>query len=113
MIAGLLVAAPLAAVRADGKAAPSAPAKAAQSSAAASGKPLDLKAPAISRVFTPGELAALMARPDEPDQDVETTVAVEGDMHDRINVPSGIMSLPWALRHPAQAWRIFVPAPAR
>jgi hypothetical protein len=104
----LLAAAPLTAVRADNAATPKA-----ESSQGTAKKSLDLKAPAINRVFTRDEIAAYMAKPDEVDQDVVTTVDVEGDMHERVNVPSGIMSLPWAIRHPTQAWRIFAPSPSQ
>jgi hypothetical protein len=66
---------------------------------------LDLKAPDIRRVVPEVELR----QPDEP-QEVQQ-VQVESTRPDEIYAPAGIASLPWAVMHPTQAWRIFMPVP--
>lgn len=116
IIAAVLSAAPLTAVYADDATSANAPTKAAApaqgKSAAAPAKPLDLRPPALNRVFTRNEMASLMAKPDDVAEDVVTTVDVEGDYRERIVVPNGLWSIPWAIRHPKHAWRLFVPQPS-
>jgi hypothetical protein len=73
---------------------------------------LDLRAPAIASVVPQSELQAVLPDPDEPKYD-EPLVKVEGERGVPVNVPVGIMSLPWAVRHPTQLWRIFLPSPSR
>jgi hypothetical protein len=73
---------------------------------------LDLRAPAITSIVPQSELQAPLTDPDEPKYD-EPLVKVEGERGVPVNVPVGIMSLPWAVRHPSQAWRIFLPSPSR
>jgi hypothetical protein len=117
IIAAVLSAVPLTAVYADDTASANASSKAAAptqgKSAATSHKPLDLRAPALNRVFTRNEIASLMAKPEDVAEDVVTTVDVEGDSRDRIVVPDGLWSIPWAVRHPTQAWRLFLPQPSK
>jgi hypothetical protein len=69
-------------------------------------KSLDLKAPDIRRVAPP----MLLAEPDEPVDIEEQQVHVQGTRPE-VYVPGGIASLPWAVVHPTQAWRIFLPVP--
>jgi hypothetical protein len=78
----------------------------------AQGSRLDLRAPAITSVLPQSELQAVLPDPDEPKYD-EPLVKVEGERGVPVSVPVGIMSLPWAVRHPSQAWRIFLPSPSR
>jgi hypothetical protein len=73
---------------------------------------LDLRAPAIASVVPQSELQAVLPDPDEPKYD-EPLVKVEGERGVPVSVPVGIMSLPWAVRHPTQLWRIFLPSPSR
>jgi hypothetical protein len=68
---------------------------------------LDLKAPDIRRVVPAIQLHA----PDEPVDIEEQQVQVEGTRPE-VYVPGGLASLPWAVMHPTQAWRIFVPVPS-
>jgi hypothetical protein len=68
---------------------------------------LDLKAPDVRRV-APATLYA--ASTDEPVEIEEQQVQVEGTRPE-VYVPGGLASLPWAVMHPAQAWRIFMPVP--
>jgi len=69
---------------------------------------LDLKAPDIRRVMSEVELRQPVEEPTEIEQ---TQVQVEGSRPE-VYVPGGIASLPWAVMHPTQAWRIFLPVPA-
>jgi len=68
---------------------------------------LDLKAPDVRRV-APATLYA--ASTDEPVEIDEQQVQVEGTRPE-VYVPGGLASLPWAVMHPTQAWRIFMPVP--
>ncbi len=67
---------------------------------------LNLKAPDIRRVVPAIQLHA----PDESADLEEQQVQVEGTRPE-VYVPPGIASLPWAVMHPTQAWRIFMPVP--
>jgi hypothetical protein len=67
---------------------------------------LDLKAPDIRRVVPAIQLHA----PEEPVDIEEQQVQVEGTRPE-VYVPGGIASLPWAVMHPTQAWRILMPVP--
>jgi hypothetical protein len=67
---------------------------------------LDLKAPDVRRVAP----ATLYASVDEPVDIEEQQVQVEGTRPE-VYVPGGLASLPWAVMHPTQAWRIFMPVP--
>lgn len=69
---------------------------------------LDLKAPDIRRVVPEVQLHA----PAEETVEIEEQqVQIEGTRPE-VYVPGGIASLPWAVMHPTQAWRIFLPVPA-
>ena len=70
-----------------------------------SAKTLDLRAPDIRQLVPEAELRQ---RLDEPEEVRETEVQVEG-VRPEIYVPGGLASLPWAVMHPTQAWRIFLP----
>jgi hypothetical protein len=78
------------------------------STAGPSAKTLDLRAPDIRQLVPEAELRQ---RLDEPEEVRETEqVEVEG-VRPEIYVPGGLASLPWAVMHPTQAWRIFLPVP--
>lgn len=68
---------------------------------------LDLKAPDVRRIVPETELHAPL---DEPVDIEENQVQVQGSRPE-VYVPGGIASLPWAVMHPTQAWRIFLPVP--
>jgi hypothetical protein len=71
-------------------------------------RPLDLKAPDIRHVVAEVQLQEPL---DEPQEQLEQEqVQVKGSRPE-IDLPIGIASLPWAVMHPAQAWRIFLPVP--
>jgi hypothetical protein len=68
---------------------------------------LDLKAPDIRRLVPEVELREPLQDPAE----IEVQqVQVEGSRPE-VYVPGGIASLPWAVMHPTQAWRILLPVP--
>ena len=103
--AGLALAA--AAARADEAAATTA-----TTAAAAPAKPLDLKPPRITELYSSEQLEAML---DKMEAQHLEGVEVEGE---RIPTPKftpdiwpGIAAPFWALLHPTQAWRIFGPIP--
>jgi hypothetical protein len=67
---------------------------------------LDLKAPDVRRVAPETQWSPPLTEPEIEEQQVQ----VEGTRPE-VYVPSGIASLPWAVMHPTQAWRIFLPVP--
>lgn len=72
-------------------------------------KPLDLRIGDLRKYMTPEEFRALSAPPDE-----SNTVVVKADapllpMKSQLDVPGGIAAPFWALAHPTQAWRLFLP----
>jgi hypothetical protein len=92
---------------ADDVAAPNTPAQ-----PAASAKPLDLRPPEITKLYTSQQLEELMAKIDKGNIE---EIEVQGA---RVPAPTftpqvwpGIAAPFWALLHPTQAWRIFMPLP--
>jgi hypothetical protein len=76
----------------------------------ASAMPLDLRAPDIRRLVPETELKERL--PDEYEMhEQQEQVQVEGTRPE-VHVPGGLMTLPWAVMHPTQAWRIFLPVPS-
>lgn len=82
-------------------------------------KPLDLKLPDITQLFTQEQINRILSGIRDPDTIEE--VEVEG-LRRRAPLPntpvissplvsSGIFSPFWALAHPTQAWRILAPIP--
>jgi hypothetical protein len=69
-----------------------------------------LRARDIRRIVPEVELRALLPDPYEM-HEAQEQVQVEGTRPE-IYVPAGLMTLPWAVMHPTQAWRIFLPVPA-
>ena len=68
---------------------------------------LDLKAPDIRRVVSEATLNEPL--PDEYElRQEQEQVEVEGTRPE-VYVPGGLMTIPWAVMHPTQAWRIFLP----
>ncbi|HEY7641023.1 MAG TPA: hypothetical protein VH814_14955 [Steroidobacteraceae bacterium] len=80
--------------------------------APAPAKPLDLRPPEITKLYTSRQLAELL---DKIEQDNIEEVEVEGEREHRPvftpRVWPGIGAPFWALFHPTQAWRIFAPIP--
>jgi hypothetical protein len=70
---------------------------------------LDLRAPAITRVFSEAELQQKLEEPEEQIHE-QATVQVQGERQ-ITPVSVGLMAIPWAIVHPTQAWRIFMPVP--
>jgi hypothetical protein len=68
---------------------------------------LDLHAPDIRRVVSESELHEPVKDEYEVLEETEQ-VQVEGSRPE-VYVPGGLLSLPWAVMHPTQAWRIFLP----
>jgi len=75
-------------------------------------KPLDLRPPDITKLYTPRQLDRLIAKMEA--ENIEE-IEVEGA---RVPPPTftprvwpGIAAPFWALFHPTQAWRIFAPIP--
>ena len=84
----------------------------AANAAAAPPKPLDLRPPNITQLYTPRQLERLIAKMEA--ENIEE-IEVEGA---RIPPPTftprvwpGIAAPFWALFHPTQAWRILAPIP--
>ena len=84
----------------------------ASTAAPAPAKPLDLKPPHITELYTSQQLEAML---DKMEAEHLEGVEVEGE---RIPTPKftpdiwpGIAAPFWALLHPTQAWRIFGPIP--
>lgn len=85
---------------------------AADSAGTSPAKPLDLRAPDITKLITSEQLAQLLEKLD--DENIEE-VEVEGA---KVPQPTftprvwpAIAAPFWALLHPTQAWRIFAPIP--
>ena len=86
---------------------------AASNTAAAQPRKLDLRAPALERVFTPAQLADMTRPRDEYEEALSVqSVKVQTDRDEPVYVPSGFAGIGWAVRNPSQAWRLFVPAPS-
>lgn len=78
-------------------------------STAANRPAMDLRAPALTRVFTQAQLSEKLEEPEE-EYDATETVQVEG-AREMTPVSVGLMAIPWAIIHPTQAWRILMPVP--
>lgn len=85
-----------------------------EGAAAAAGKPLDLRAPDVTKLVSAEELKQLMKGTVEEEVELDE-VKVEGPSEvpvDRPPVWPGLLAPFWALTHPTQAWRILAPLPA-
>lgn len=75
---------------------------------------LDLRAPDIHDVWTPQQITRVLASTQDPDVWVES-VEVQGFRGTHAprtpTVWSGLAAPFWAVLHPTQAWRIFLPLP--
>ena len=73
--------------------------------------PLDLKIGDIRKYMSPEEFRALISPPDERDTVIVKADAPQVPMKTPLDVPGGILAPFWALAHPTQAWRLFLPDP--
>lgn len=86
-----------------------APAAEAAKKSAPPAKPLDLRIGDIRKYMTPEEFQALSVQPDESNTVVVQANAPQLPMKSALDVPGGIVAPFWALAHPTQAWRLFLP----
>jgi len=73
-------------------------------------RPLDLRAPDVRRLL-PAEQWRYPLPTDEDSVTVESRRNAPPPDPEKREVPGGVVAPFWALRHPTQAWRIFVPDP--
>jgi hypothetical protein len=92
-----------AAVQADDKAATTPP----------PAKPLDLRPPDVTKLYTPRQLERLIAKMESDNiEEIEVEGARVPPPTFTPNVPLGTFAATfWALFHPTQAWRIILPVP--
>jgi hypothetical protein len=80
--------------------------------AADTSKSLDLRAPPLTELYTREQIEAMVARTAPVD---DKSVVVEGTRepppHVTPDIWQGIATPFWALLHPTQAWRVFLPLP--
>jgi hypothetical protein len=72
-------------------------------------KPLDLRVGDIRKYMTPEEFRALLAPADDSNTVVVKADAPLAPMRSELDVPGGLVAPFWALAHPTQAWRLFLP----
>lgn len=73
---------------------------------------MDLHPPDVRKVFPLAELQKRLPDADEQRAQEVTTVQVSTErLGPPPSVPIGILAPFWAIRHPTQAWRIFMPVP--
>ena len=74
--------------------------------------PLNLHAPPLTRVMSHNQLLAAMGSPADDEESIEVVASPElVPMSSEVNAPLGIIdSLRWSVGHPAQAWRVVLPA---
>ncbi|MEQ1581662.1 MAG: hypothetical protein ABL964_13820 [Steroidobacteraceae bacterium] len=79
----------------------------------ASGKPLDLRTPDVTRLVTPEELEQLTRGTGAEEMEIDEVQVQRrsGLPPDRPPVWPGLLAPFWALAHPTQALRIFAPLP--
>lgn len=78
-------------------------------------KPLDLRAPDITKLYSAAELERMLSNAKDRDMDeieVEGLRAVELLPLNTPKVLPGLLAPFWAIAHPTQAWRIFAPIPS-
>ena len=69
---------------------------------------LDLQAPPLSHIYPRGQLQYILAV-DNSDADDAQEVNVQGAKYLMPVPKSQFQAIPWALMHPSQAWRVFMP----
>lgn len=77
-----------------------------------SAQSLDLRAPNVTELYTPEQINAFLARnAREESDDVEVEGTREPPPPVTPTIWTGIATPVWALLHPLQAWRVFLPFP--
>ncbi len=74
-------------------------------------QPLDLRAPDITKLYTPEQVKAMLARARDDAEPVEVETTREPPPTVTPYVWRAVAAPFWALLHPTQAWRIFAPLP--
>ena len=72
---------------------------------------LDLRAPPLSRIYGREQLQYILAA-DSTDTEEAQEVNVKGEKYLMPVPTSQLWAVPWALMHPSQAWRVFMPIEA-
>jgi hypothetical protein len=72
-------------------------------------RPLDLRVGDIRKYMTPEEFRALLGTADESNTVIVKADAPLAPMKSQLDVPGGLIAPFWALAHPTQAWRLFLP----
>ncbi len=75
-------------------------------------KPLDLKAPDITKILSADELDRLVKGTVDANFDEVKVEGARDLVPDTPVVWPGLLAPFWALAHPTQAWRIFAPLPS-
>lgn len=84
---------------------------AADDSVAEKSQPLDLRPPDVTKLYTPEQIKAMLARARDDAEPVEVESTREPPPTVTPYVWRAIAAPFWALLHPTQAWRIFAPLP--
>ena len=72
--------------------------------------PLDLRAPALTQLFSPAALQLMLVEQEETNDDQEPADVRVQSPRATPDVPRGLFrALPWAVMHPTQSWRILAP----
>ena len=77
-------------------------------------KPLDLRTPDITKLFSQQELQRVLARTIDPDIEEVEVEGARGRSPPPPDTPTvwpGLLAPFWAITHPTQAWRILAPLP--
>ena len=77
-------------------------------------KPLDLRVPDITKLFSQQELQRVLARAIDPDLEEVEVEGARGRIAPPPDTPTvwpGLLAPFWAVTHPTQAWRILAPLP--
>ena len=74
-------------------------------------QPLDLRAPEITKLYTPEQIKGMLARARDDSEPVEVETTREPPPTVTPYVWRAVAAPFWALLHPTQAWRIFAPLP--
>jgi hypothetical protein len=76
-------------------------------------KPLDLRPPDVTKLYSPAELRRLLGRTERTIEEIEVRGARPGEAvyPQTPAVWQGLGAPVWALLNPTQAWRIFAPLP--
>ena len=72
--------------------------------------PLDLRAPALTQLFSPVALQLMLVEQQETNEEEEPADVRVQSPRATPDVPRGLFrALPWAVMHPTQSWRVLTP----